>query len=42
MSHCTDNGVMIAFAGAEKLHFQNEGHKIEVNPRWSLEALNER
>ena len=42
MSHCTDNGVMIAFAGAEKLNFKNEDHKIEVNPRWSLEALNER
>ena len=42
MAHCTDNGVMIAFTGFEKLNFKNEEHKILVNPRWNLEDLNER
>jgi N6-L-threonylcarbamoyladenine synthase len=42
IAHCTDNGVMIAFTGFEKLNFENEEHKILVNPRWNLEDLNER
>ncbi len=37
---CTDNGAMIAYAGALRLRAgQGEGLAVEVRPRWSLEAL---
>lgn len=37
---CTDNGAMIAFAGALRLAAgQHDGDAIRVQPRWSLETL---
>lgn len=40
LSLCTDNGAMIAYAGAQRL--KNEGNKelaIKARPRWSIEEL---
>lgn len=38
--YCTDNGAMIAYAGLQRLKAgQTIGLAIEVQPRWSLEAL---
>ena len=38
--YCTDNGAMIAFAGALRLqNGQTDGAEAEVLPRWSLEDL---
>jgi N6-L-threonylcarbamoyladenine synthase len=40
LEFCTDNGAMIAYAGACRLQAgQREGSGVEVRPRWSLEAL---
>jgi N6-L-threonylcarbamoyladenine synthase len=40
LEFCTDNGAMIAYAGACRLQAgQRQGLKIEVRPRWSLEEL---
>lgn len=40
LEFCTDNGAMIALAGAIRLAAgQHQGPSIEVRPRWSLEAL---
>ncbi|HHJ14122.1 MAG TPA: tRNA (adenosine(37)-N6)-threonylcarbamoyltransferase complex transferase subunit TsaD [Gammaproteobacteria bacterium] len=40
LEFCTDNGAMIACAGALRLAAgQREGAAIEVRPRWSLEEL---
>ncbi len=40
LEFCTDNGAMIAYAGACRLQAgQREGLEVEVRPRWSLEAL---
>jgi N6-L-threonylcarbamoyladenine synthase len=37
---CTDNGAMIAYAGACRLQLgQQQGTSVEVRPRWSLEEL---
>jgi N6-L-threonylcarbamoyladenine synthase len=38
---CTDNGAMIAYAGALRLAAGEflEGHRFDVRPRWSLEEL---
>jgi len=38
---CTDNGAMIALAGALRLQAgqRKSGHAIDVRPRWSLEDL---
>ncbi len=36
---CTDNGAMIAYAGAKRLHQANPEHAFQVKPRWSLEDL---
>ncbi len=40
LKYCTDNGAMIAFAGAMRL-LKKQGHnnKIKAYPRWSLEEL---
>ncbi len=40
LEFCTDNGAMIAYAGACRLQAgQRQGLEIEVRPRWSLEEL---
>ncbi len=40
LAFCTDNGAMIALAGAIRLAAgQRQGEMIEVFPRWSLESL---
>ena len=40
MEFCTDNGAMIAYAGACRLRAgQRQGLDVEVRPRWSLEDL---
>lgn len=36
---CTDNGAMIAFAGAKRLHQAALDLAFQVKPRWSLEEL---
>lgn len=36
---CTDNGAMIAYAGAKRLHQADASHAFKVRPRWSLEEL---
>ncbi|MFT7527543.1 MAG: N6-L-threonylcarbamoyladenine synthase [Arenicella sp.] len=36
---CTDNGAMIAFAGAQRMHQASSGLCFQVKPRWSLEDL---
>ncbi len=40
LEFCTDNGAMIAYAGACRLRAgQHDGLEVEVRPRWSLEEL---
>jgi N6-L-threonylcarbamoyladenine synthase len=40
LQYCTDNGAMIAFAGAMRLlKQQNKNTKIRAYPRWDLEEL---
>lgn len=40
LKYCTDNGAMIAFAGAMRLmNQQGYNNKIKAYPRWSLEEL---
>lgn len=40
LEFCTDNGAMIAYAGAMRLKAgQTEGSIIQTRPRWSLEEL---
>jgi N6-L-threonylcarbamoyladenine synthase len=37
---CTDNGAMIAFAGAKRLEAGlHDGDAIDVRPRWPLDEL---
>ena len=36
---CTDNGAMIAYAGAQRLHQATHDLAFEVRPRWSLDDL---
>lgn len=37
---CTDNGAMIAFAGALRLHAgQHDGAEVNVTPRWDMATL---
>ena len=42
MEFCTDNGAMIAFAGALRLQHQEGRHdyRFDVKPRWDLQLLN--
>ncbi len=41
MQYCTDNGAMIAYVGALRLHAgETEPAEIQPKPRWSLEELN--
>ena len=37
--HCTDNGLMIAFAGFQKIKELTKDFSIDVAPRWSLENV---
>jgi N6-L-threonylcarbamoyladenine synthase len=39
LEFCTDNGAMIAFAGAQRLHQADSELAFQVKPRWSLEEL---
>lgn len=39
LEFCTDNGAMIAYAGAQRLHQADTESGFEVRPRWSLEEL---
>jgi N6-L-threonylcarbamoyladenine synthase len=40
LAFCTDNGAMIALAGAIRLASgQHQGESVEVRPRWNLEDL---
>lgn len=36
---CTDNGAMIAYAGAQRVHQASADLAFQVKPRWSLEEL---
>ena len=36
---CTDNGAMIAYAGAQRMHQADSSLAFKVSPRWSLEDL---
>ena len=37
---CTDNGAMIAYAGAQRLlHGQEEALSVTVRPRWDMTEL---
>lgn len=39
-AYCTDNGAMIAFAGAKRLQLsQHTSREINVRPRWPMEEL---
>ena len=42
LEFCTDNGAMIAFAGAMRLQHQSaqHGYRFNVKPRWDLQDLN--
>lgn len=42
LEFCTDNGAMIAFAGAMRLKHQapNSDYRFNVKPRWDLQELN--
>lgn len=42
LEFCTDNGAMIAFAGAMRLQQQDaqSGYRFSVKPRWDLQLLN--
>ncbi len=42
LEFCTDNGAMIAFAGAMRLQHQDaqHGYRFNVKPRWDLQELN--
>ncbi|MEQ1914261.1 MAG: tRNA (adenosine(37)-N6)-threonylcarbamoyltransferase complex transferase subunit TsaD, partial [Sideroxydans sp.] len=42
LEFCTDNGAMIAFAGAMRLQHQEaqRDYRFNVKPRWDLQELN--
>jgi len=39
MAYCTDNGAMIAVAGALRLADAQEADEIRAQARWSLDTL---
>jgi N6-L-threonylcarbamoyladenine synthase len=42
LEFCTDNGAMIAFAGAMRMqqHEAQHDYRFNVKPRWDLQQLN--
>jgi len=40
LEFCTDNGAMIAFAGAMRLQHAQRDYRFAVRPRWDLRELN--
>ncbi|MUH72372.1 tRNA (adenosine(37)-N6)-threonylcarbamoyltransferase complex transferase subunit TsaD [Psychrosphaera haliotis] len=36
---CTDNGAMIAYAGAQRFHLGSKDLAVKAKPRWSIEDL---
>lgn len=40
LEFCTDNGAMIAFAGAMRLKHASMNHSFSVKPRWALSDIN--
>ncbi len=41
LEFCTDNGAMIAFAGAMRLQQARRDYRFIVKPRWDLQGLNQ-
>jgi N6-L-threonylcarbamoyladenine synthase len=39
MAYCTDNGAMIAVAGAMRLADAHQANEIRAQARWSLDTL---
>lgn len=39
LEFCTDNGAMIAFAGAMRLQHAKRDYRFDVKPRWDLQQL---
>ena len=39
MEYCTDNGAMIAFAGAMRLQERQPAGAFNVKPRWPLSDI---
>lgn len=39
LAFCTDNGAMIAFAGAQRLRYASHDYSFSVKPRWDLSTL---
>ncbi|MDO9221742.1 MAG: tRNA (adenosine(37)-N6)-threonylcarbamoyltransferase complex transferase subunit TsaD, partial [Thiobacillus sp.] len=39
MEFCTDNGAMIAFAGAQRMRYATLDMTFAVKPRWDLATL---
>ncbi|WP_018150116.1 tRNA (adenosine(37)-N6)-threonylcarbamoyltransferase complex transferase subunit TsaD [Leeia oryzae] len=39
LAFCTDNGAMIAFAGAQRLASANHDYRFAIKPRWDLSSL---
>jgi N6-L-threonylcarbamoyladenine synthase len=39
MEFCTDNGAMIAFAGAQRMTHATQDMAFAVKPRWDLATL---
>ena len=39
LKYCTDNGAMIAFAGAMRLQYARTAGSFTVKPRWDLSSL---
>ncbi len=40
LEFCTDNGAMIAFAGAARLQHARRDYRFDIKPRWDLQQIN--